>query len=37
MKKVRLIVISIVALITTLVVSSFAWFQIGNNGILSTK
>ena len=36
MKKLRLIIISIVCLVTTLVVSSFAWFAIGNNGILST-
>ena len=36
MKKLRLIVISIVCLVTALVVSSFAWFAIGNNGILST-
>lgn len=36
MKKLRLIVISIVCLVTALVVSSFAWFVIGNNGILST-
>lgn len=36
MKKLRLIIISIVCLVTTLVVSSFAWFAIGNNGLLST-
>lgn len=35
MKKIRLIIVTIVCLITTLVVSSFAWFAIGNNGILS--
>lgn len=36
MKKLRLIIISIICLVTTLVVSSFAWFAIGNNGLLST-
>ena len=35
MKKLRLIIISIICLVTTLVVSSFAWFSIGNNGIFS--
>ena len=35
MKKIRLIIVTIVCLITTLVVSSFAWFAIGNNGVLS--
>lgn len=36
MKKMRLIIVTIICLVTTLVVSSFAWFAIGNNGILST-
>lgn len=35
MKKLRLIVVAIFGLITTMVVSSFAWFQLKNNGILS--
>lgn len=35
MKKMRLIMVTIVCLIATLVVSSFAWFSIGNNGIFS--
>jgi len=34
-KKIRLIIVTIVCLVTTLVVSSFAWFAIGNNGLLS--
>lgn len=36
MKKMRLIIVTIICLVTTLVVSSFAWFAIGNNGILSS-
>ena len=36
MKKLRLISVAILCLITTLVVSSFAWFALKNNGILST-
>ena len=37
MKKMRLVIVSIICLVATLVVSSFAWFAIGNNGFLSTK
>lgn len=37
MKKMTLFIISIICLVTTLVVSSFAWFAIGNNGILSKE
>ena len=37
MKKLRLVIVAIVCLVATLVVSSFAWFSIGNNGILSTN
>ena len=36
MKKIRLIIVTIICLVTTLVVSSFAWFAIGNNGVLSS-
>ncbi len=35
MKKLRLIIVTIICLVTTLVVSSFAWFAIGNNGVKS--
>ena len=35
MKKIRLVIVSMICLVATLVVSSFAWFSIGNNGIFS--
>ena len=37
MKKLNLIAVSILGLVTVLTVSSFAWFQLKNNGILSTN
>lgn len=36
MKRIVLIMTTIFSLITTFVVSSFAWFQLRNNGVLST-
>lgn len=36
MKKIGIIMMTIISLITTMVVSSFAWFQLKNNGVFST-